>query len=129
MRAMTIVAPPDFDVLYRCEAKRYSYIIDADLDLYGVTSPTLETNWHRVERRTPCGAWIDIGCGSLRFVRLTARKKWACETKEEAIESFRARKKRQIRILARQLAKAKDDLSLVENCSEIERILITEASL
>lgn len=101
-------APEGVDVLWRCEAKRYSYTIDADADQYGVTAPRLEMCWWHVDRRTPKGAWT---CG--RFVLLTAIKKWACNTQEDALESFKARKKKQIRILSTQLARAQADLALL----------------
>lgn len=98
-------------LLYRCEAKRYSYIIDADLDMYGTTPPRLEFREYPIIKRTPKGAWIDI-YGKKRFVLLTARKKFACDTREDAIRSFIARKERQIRILNRQLYDAREDMAL-----------------
>lgn len=100
------------DVLYRYEAKRYSYIIDADLDLYGTTQPSLSLDKYRVLKRTPKGAWIEYR-GSEKFVLLSAaNKRFACETETEALESFKARKLRQIRILNGQLKRAKEDLDL-----------------
>jgi hypothetical protein len=107
--------PPGVDVLYRAEAVRYSYIIDADADRYGVSFPVLKIHWYRVTKRTPKGAWIEKG-----FILLSARKKWACNTKEEAIESFRVRRKRQIGILLSQLRRAQEDLSLVGSVAEEE---------
>jgi hypothetical protein len=107
---LSINPPSGIDVLYRCEARRYSYTINADLDQYGVTFPELKINWYRVTKRTPKGAWIEGD----KFVLLSARKKYACETIEEAIESFRQRKKRQIKLLETQLRKAKEDLSLAD---------------
>ncbi|SHH04100.1 hypothetical protein [Bradyrhizobium erythrophlei] len=62
-------APAGTDVLWRCEAKRYSYCIDPDADRYGVTDPRIEITWWRVDRRTPKGAWA-----AGRFVLLTAIK-------------------------------------------------------
>jgi len=51
-----------------------------------------------VVRRTPKGAWICGVIGKERFVRLDARKRFACPTIEEARKSFVARKKAQLRI-------------------------------
>jgi len=102
-------APKDVDVLWRCEAKRYSVVIDPDTDLYGVTDPRLEIRWHKVIRRTPKGAWLGD-----RFVLLTARKRWATNTEDEAIESFIARKHRQIEILKGKLKRAEADLALTK---------------
>ncbi|MHC2552431.1 hypothetical protein [Bradyrhizobium elkanii] len=102
-------APEGKDVLWRCEAKRYSVVIDPDADRYGVTPPRLEMTWWLVDHRTPKGAWV---CG--KFVLLTATKKWACETEEQALESFKARKRKQIGILTAQLAYAQRQLALTE---------------
>lgn len=99
-------APGD-DVLWRVESKRYSYVIDPDAERYGTTAPRLELFWFRVIKRTPCGAWIDG-----RFVNLKARKKFACNTKEEALECFRRRKEVHVSILKAQLAAAQKDLAL-----------------
>ena len=97
----------DEDVLYRVEAIRYSYVIDPDMELYGTTKPELQVYWYPVTKRTPCGAWIEG-----RFVNLQANKRFACNTIEEAVESFVARRQRQIRILKKKLQYAEDDLNL-----------------
>ena len=94
-------------MLWRCEAKRYSYCVDPDRDVYGVTDPKLEMWWWEIDRATPKGAWV---CG--RFVLLSATKRWACPTEEEALESFMARKRKQIRILSTRLQQAKAELAL-----------------
>jgi hypothetical protein len=101
--------PEGMDVLWRCEAKRYSVVIDADADRYGVTPPRLEMTWWQVNRRTDKGAWIGG-----KFVLLTAVKKWACNTQEDALESFKARKRKQIRLLTAQLTYARRQLALTE---------------
>lgn len=101
--------PANTDVLWRCTAERYSYVVDYEADIYAITDPRLEMRWYKVEKRTPKGAWL-----SDRFVLLTANKRYACNTEEEAIESFIARRKRQIQILEGQLRKAKADLALTE---------------
>lgn len=62
----------------------------------------VEALWFPVRKRTPKGAWIYD-----RFVLLTARKKYACETLEEAVESFLARKTRQASIYQHRLNDAK----------------------
>jgi hypothetical protein len=100
-------APAGTPVLWRCEAKRYAYCRDPDADIWGVTDPKLEMWWWEIDRVTPKGAWV---CG--RFVLLTATKRWAVPTEEEALESFMARKKKQIRILSTQLSRAEADLAL-----------------
>lgn len=97
---------PGQDVLWRCEVTRYSVVIDADAERFGVSRPHPEMQWFRVVKRTRCGARLECG----RFVRLTAHKRWACQTQQEAIESFVARKNAQIRILSAKLERAKEDL-------------------
>lgn len=101
--------PLDVEVLWRCKARRYSYIIDADADKFGVTEPRLEMLWYRIIKRTPKGARL-YG----KFVLLTAKKQWACETEAQALTSFIARKERQISILNAKLQSAKQDLALTK---------------
>ncbi|MEQ1950913.1 hypothetical protein [Mesorhizobium sp. CN2-181] len=101
---------PDEDVLWRAEGKRYSYVIDADSDHFGTTPLQVEMHWYPVTKRTPCGAWIGD-----KFVRLTARKRWACNTEKEALESYAARKKRQISIYEARLVEAKRGLTIAEH--------------
>jgi hypothetical protein len=102
--------PEGEDVLWRCEAKRYSYTIDADRDEYGVTDPRLEMWWWEVDRRTPKGAWLCTG----EFQLLTAFKKKYSESEQDALRDFKARKAKQIRILSNQLDRAQHELSLTE---------------
>lgn len=68
-----------------------------------------------VLRKTPKGVWLDTGFGGSRFVLRDAHKRWACPTKDEAEESFKARKRRQIKILRRQLEDAHKALAAAEN--------------
>ena len=110
----------DADVLYRYEEVRYSWGLgqyDDPLPGYNIK---IELRELKVIRRTPKGAWIrrwshNLNTGGERFVRLTARKQYASNTKEEAMVCFIARKKRQIQILSRQLWQAKEALAIVEN--------------
>lgn len=69
---------------------------------------------YRVVRETPKGVWLDLGLGDLRFVRRDARKRWACPTPEEALDSFRARKERQLRILRAQIDHVESALGRAE---------------
>lgn len=106
--------PPDGeDIMWRCEAKSYSVVLDYETERYGSSDPVLEMLWFRVTRRTPSGARLDNG----RFVytdkRIT-RREWASNTPAEALESFRARRRRQIGILSHQLRRAEMELALTE---------------
>lgn len=58
---------------------------------------------YQVTKTTPCGVWISLGGEARKWVSSYTKKRFACETKELALESFRARKKRQIRILKAKL--------------------------
>lgn len=106
-----IPEPPEgMDVLWRVEVRYHSVCIDAELELYGRSKPQLYIYWRPVTKRTPCGAWI--GRLSKRFVNLEGNKKWAYNTKEEALQSFLKRKECQIRILKQQLADAEEAMAL-----------------
>lgn len=107
--------PEGADVLWRCEAKCYSYVIDADREEYGVTHPRLKLRWFEVERRTPKGAYIKSSMGVHdQLVSLWANKAFARNTVDEAVKDFIARRKHQIRILERQLARAQAELALTK---------------
>ncbi len=107
--------PAGIDVLWRCEARRYSYTADADAEreVFGTTNPRLEMQWWSVKHRTPKGARLNIGT----FVNLTATKRWACNTQAEALESFMARKRKQISILSHRIVEAEKDLELGLRCA------------
>lgn len=81
---------------------------------YGDTYVAIYCHEYSILKRTVKGIWIDIWGGQKKFINLEARKKFACLTREEALESFIARKKRQIRILTSQLLHAKEALAKAE---------------
>lgn len=80
----------------------------------GSGSSHLRLEMYEVVKHTPKGVWIYLGWEGKRFVLRDARKRFACPTKEEALESFMARKRRQIRILTAQRKNAKEALRLAE---------------
>jgi len=55
-----------------------------------------------------------MGCGDKKFVLTGATKRFACPTKEEALKSFKARKRRQISILEAQAKHAREALHKAE---------------
>jgi len=63
---------------------------------------------------TPKGYWIENGYKK-RWVSKTATKRFAYPTKEEAMQSFIARKKSQINILRAQMNEAEVLLYMAEN--------------
>ena len=80
-------------------------------------------NEYRVIRETPCGYWISKYSDALihidnnlypeqRWVSKTSKKRFAYPTKHEALLNLKYRKQRQIKILERNLARAKSSLDL-----------------
>lgn len=77
---------------------------------------------YNVLRRTLKGVWLDMRIGDFsvigkvdqRFVLLDARKRFACPTTKEAMESFKTRKRREIGIYAAHLARARRVLEAAE---------------
>ncbi|NTU49579.1 MAG: hypothetical protein HGA87_01550 [Desulfobulbaceae bacterium] len=64
---------------------------------------------YRLIRETPKGYWIeDEWSIDKRWVSKTARKRYAYPTKAEALDSFIARKRRQISILRHQAKHAQE---------------------
>lgn len=96
--------------LYRYDAKRYSVVIDADREEYGVSHPKLELYTFDVIRETPKGYWINPYLGGARWVSKTSRKRFAHATQEEALEGFLERKKAHIRHCKSRLKRAQEDL-------------------
>lgn len=90
---------------YRYEDRRYA---SAYGDGPGEVRVVLQE--FRVRKVTPKGVRLDND----RFVATAARKRFACPTKAEAMESFLARKKRQRAILSAQLRNVEKALKLAE---------------
>jgi hypothetical protein len=88
-----------------------SHVVSAGVDEWdnpvGPGHVEVYVHEHDVIKHTPKGVWLNA-YGEKKFVRRDARKRFACPTKEEALESFVARKKRQIGILSAQLRNAED---------------------
>jgi hypothetical protein len=101
--------------LYRFAERRYSVVVDPELEIYS-SSLEIELEEYPILKRTPKGVWIDTGYSiGKKFVNLTARKQFACETIEEAKKSFLARKKKQISILTHQIREAEQAIVLMKN--------------
>jgi len=108
------------EFFYRYVEIRYS----SGLDQFDNPLPGYELklvlNTYKVLRHTPKGVWISMYGGisystEQKFILLSARKRFACPTVEEALVSFKARKQRQIKILKGQLKQAEEALLLVKN--------------
>lgn len=79
----------------------YDVCYAAPVDEYGdvIRGAKGDRKVHLVEldviKRTPKGVWLHDRYGRLRFVLESAKRRYACPTKKEAIISFLARKRRQ----------------------------------
>jgi hypothetical protein len=104
------------EVWYRYVDVQYAYV-DPDTDLAGPGRTDLQLKEFLVERRTPKCVVLRQTLGEFtsqetHVVRLSARKRFAHPTKGEALESFKARKSAQIRMLEAQLDRARSALGL-----------------
>jgi hypothetical protein len=106
------------DYLFRVEAVSYSYTVDADREEYGSTDPRLEAFALEVLRFTEHGATLREMSGARnRWVNLRpGAKQYASRTVAEAVEQFASRRRAQIYILRRQLARAERELALTQPC-------------
>lgn len=99
------------EYLYRYVETFYSAGVDEFDNSLGPGRLSVELRKYGVIKRTPKGAWIDYY--QKKFVLLTARKKFACNTEEEAKTAFIARKERQKKILMAQLRQCENALRLI----------------
>lgn len=109
------------DKMYRYEETVYSRGVDQFDDPLPGYSLGVSCREFEIVRRTPKGVWVKEWYGipgEERFVLLTARKRYACPTRAEALESFRARKKRQLGILEAQAKKVKLALEMADRIEE-----------
>jgi hypothetical protein len=103
------------DVLYRFDAVSYSYCADPDLEEYRSTGPKLELTCYDVRRWTPTGATLQVMSGAKhKHVNLMCAKRFACRTPQEALESYRARKRKAVRIYDARAENARRELALAE---------------
>ena len=94
---------------YRYEVRHYAPPLDEyDDPIPGGGRSELVLMECPVKHETPCGVRLLNG----QFVKKTSKKRYACPTKEEALESLRARKRVQVSILKAQLRSAEHDLRL-----------------
>ena len=104
------------EYLYRYDDQKYSRGLDMfDEPIRGFNTSVV-LNKFEITKRTPKGAWVKLygWDHKEKFVLLTARKQYACETLEEAKQSFRMRKRRQIKILTAQLEHVKLALQQID---------------
>ncbi len=106
----------DFKVIKQVEPIGTVYRYDEVLHGDGYsTYVRIYLSKYPIIKKTPNGIWIDILFGrKKKFILLSARKKYACLTPEEALVSFKARKNRQIGILNSQLLHTREALAQAE---------------
>ncbi len=94
---------------------RYDYILEGFSEDYYV-EPTVRLIYRKytIIKKTKCGVWIQHR-NKKKFVNLKKRKKFACETLQEALEQFLHRKQRQQSILEEQLKYIKISIGLAKN--------------
>lgn len=95
---------PDF--FYRWKDSVYN-----DGELFRDATVAVQCDEFRVMRYTPCGAWIMTDKGE-KFVNTNANKQWAYANKQDALDSFRRRKNRQIGFKMAELSRAVAALGL-----------------
>lgn len=104
---------------YRYIDGRYAAPADEFGDSTGGSTAFVRLNKFVVTKHTPKGVWVKgwmFGCevGQARFILSSARKKFACSTKELALESFLARKAAQRRIYAARVAHVDEVVSIAK---------------
>jgi len=106
-------------VWYRYEVRHYAPPLNEfdEIDFGAVGRRELVLVECPVLRVTKCGVRLTDG----RFILKQSRKRYACPTKEEAMESFKRRKTVQISILKAQLRSAEEDLALASSAPRVER--------
>ncbi len=96
---------------YRYHDVVYGSCYDDDGFSRGPGRLAIELLEFSVTKRTAKGVWLD----GYRFVRNAGRKRYALPTKEEALISYKARKRAEIRIYKARLSRAQRALEMAEN--------------
>lgn len=99
-------------VFYRYTDSLVSAGVDEFDNSLGPGYITVYLNKYNVIKTTPKGVWISYACDK-KFILLSARKKFACATIEEARQSFIARKTKQASIYAKRHDNALKAIQLV----------------
>mgnify|MGYP006961681578 CR=1 FL=1 len=116
--------PAGMKTAWRITERVYSVIIDAEREEYG-SRVDIEAVYYEILKETPCGIWIQCpvtdefgltGSGK-KFINLKLRKKYACLTIPDALDSFLARKRRQRSIYQARVNTAHD---LIKRAKELK---------
>ena len=98
--------PPVPAVLYRVEDNKHDEVDETSFFRRSDRNFWFPVRTYPVIRATRCGVWIDDMSTRGKFVNLQAGKRYAAPTIEEALQSYKARKRRQVSILSAQLKRA-----------------------
>lgn len=101
------------DTWYQFKVQRYACSTEID-DVYTFNSVLEETQF-TVTKVTPKGVWLAPRhpFEDKHFVRISAVKRMAYASREEALTSLQARKRAQMRILAKRLDTAQKEFNMV----------------
>jgi len=107
------------------ETIRFTGVADTELFTSSDSHVCLDMLSYPVLRHTQKCVWIRCGLQD-KFVLDTARKAFAYPTYALALESFKARKARQVKLLEAQLKKARGALKLAEDFKLPENLELAE---
>ena len=108
---MSLQQDPRPPVWFRYDDVTYAAPLDEFERPMGRGRVAVELTQYEVESVTKHGVWLRVGY-TTRFCKNEAHKRFACPTQEEAMESFIARKQRQLRILTAQANHVREALRL-----------------
>ena len=100
------------EVWYRYEEVQYAAPVDEFDQPSGTGQMIVHLRELEVLKHTSKGVWLRTYSGDKRFALKSAHRRYACPSKEQAKESFIARKKRQAAIYLARAEKAKLALAL-----------------
>jgi hypothetical protein len=108
---------PQGECWYRYEEVRYAPSLNEYDEPCGSSRTELQMRHFFVKKHTPKGVWLAYSPDGapFRFVLKDSRKRFACPTKKEALESYLARKRAQIRIYEARLSGYRKALQLGED--------------
>lgn len=100
---------------YRYTDRHWAPMLDQFEQPMGDGRKEISITMYKILKKTPKGFWIETGLDEKKFVLSCANKTFACSTKEDAMQSYIFRKKKQIKILSRQLVDAELFLNIARS--------------
>jgi hypothetical protein len=109
--------PDPLGYLYRYEDSATRHFDPFEEEFTGPLHVSINCYSYDIVKETPKGVRI-LYCGSVRTVLDGSRKKFACRTRQQALESFIARKNVQIAILEQSLLRTQTARDLARKALE-----------